>query len=335
MTVQEKALALINRCEIGLLGNKDEEGNPQIKAMIKTGNEGLNVFWFCSNTSSRRAKQLEKDGNTCLYFFEGFEGVMLRGVSKLSYDEEMRKAFWQDSMRIYYPLGPLDPDFVLIQFTAESGNYYKNLHNEDFVVTPFEAWENVLLTSAGFEDSEERQKPRIAARFLNMLGKPARDAKVLFIPAAAIDDEAKRMADWCFDELTRLGIPPENITVYNLDGGMTADEAMRYDAVYFTGGDTGHLLRRVKETGFDAVVKQMVYSNKVYVGVSAGSIIAAPNIGEPYSGETAGLCLLNAYISVHHPDGAAARTDLPLPHIPLTDNQALAVSWRGYELIEG
>jgi hypothetical protein len=78
----------------------------------------------------------------------------------------------------------------------------------------------------------------------------------------------------------------------------------------------------------------MVYSNKVYVGVSAGSIIATPNVCEPYNEKTAGLALINAYLSVHQPAGAIVRTDLPLPHIPLTDNQALAVNWAGYEVIE-
>jgi general stress protein 26 len=134
MTVQEKALALIERCENGLLGNKDEQGNPQIKAMIKAKNEGLNTFWFCSNTSSRRASQIKNDGNACLYFYEGHEGVMLRGRAELSYDDEMRKSFWDDFMYVYYPEGALDPDFVLIKFTAESGNYYKDLQNEDFSV---------------------------------------------------------------------------------------------------------------------------------------------------------------------------------------------------------
>lgn len=135
MTVQEKALALIDRCQIGSFGNKDEQGNPQIKAMIKTKNEGLKTFWFCSNTSSKRAHQIKNDGNACLYFFEGFEGAMLRGRAELSYDDEMRKSFWMDSMYRYYPQGPLDPDFVLIKFTADSGNYYKSLHNEDFAIS--------------------------------------------------------------------------------------------------------------------------------------------------------------------------------------------------------
>ena len=60
---------------------------------------------------------------------------MLRGWSELSYDDDIRKSFWEESMLMYYPLGPLDPDYVLIKFTAKSGNYYHNLHSEDFDIT--------------------------------------------------------------------------------------------------------------------------------------------------------------------------------------------------------
>ena len=78
----------------------------------------------------------------------------------------------------------------------------------------------------------------------------------------------------------------------------------------------------------------MVYANKVYVGVSAGSLIASPNIGEPFEKKTSSLCLINAYLSVHCQPGSKAKTALPLPHIPLTDNQAVIVRWDGYEVIE-
>lgn len=197
------------------------------------------------------------------------------------------------------------------------------------------AWENVLLTSAGFEDDDQKQKQEIVSRFLSMLGKPPKEATVLFIRTAAIDEGAKKMACWCFDELTRLDIAEENIKVYELGDSLSTDEAMAFDVIYFTGGDTHHLLRRLKATKFDEIVKQMVYAGKVFVGVSAGSLIATPNIGDAYAKESAGLCLVNAYLSVHCAAGTPPRTDLPLTHIPLTDDQALAVSWKGYELIEG
>lgn len=198
-----------------------------------------------------------------------------------------------------------------------------------------QVWSNVLLTSAGwFYDIDGGVKENIRQRFLNMLGKPVSEAKVLFIPTAAINDEARKMAGKCRDELLHAGINPENITVYDVDGSLSADEAMTQDMIYFTGGDTGYLLRRIKDTGFDAIIKKMVYANKVYVGVSAGSVIAAPNIRDPYDEKAAGLALVHAYINVHQPEGTPARTDLPLPYIPLTDNQALAVSWEGYEVVE-
>ena len=117
-----------------MFGNNDEHGNPQIKAMIKTKNEGLNVFWFCSNTSSKRAAQIQKDGNACIYFYEGHKGVMLSGTAEVSWDDEVRKSFWDDFMYKYYPLGPLDPDFALIKFTSKSGNLYRGLPTEDFEI---------------------------------------------------------------------------------------------------------------------------------------------------------------------------------------------------------
>ncbi|MFA9380566.1 MAG: Type 1 glutamine amidotransferase-like domain-containing protein [Acetanaerobacterium sp.] len=196
-------------------------------------------------------------------------------------------------------------------------------------------WSNVLLTSAGWINNiDGGVKENIRRRFLNMLGKKASEARVLFIPTAATYSEAKKMVGKCRDELLNAGIIPENITVYDIDNSLSADEAMIYDVIYFTGGDTEHLLRRIKDTGFDAVIKKMVYANKVYVGASAGSIIATPNIRDSLDETTSGLTLVLAYISVHQPAGTPARTDLPLPHIPLTDNQALAVSWDGYELVE-
>lgn len=200
-------------------------------------------------------------------------------------------------------------------------------------------WDNVLLTSAGwFTDIDGGVKTNIRDRFLKMVHEAAGDAKsakVLFVPTADIDCESRLMVGKCMDELLDTGILKENIFTYDIDGSMSEAEVMKYDVIYFTGGSTGHLLKRIKDTGFDSIVKKMVYANKVYVGASAGSIIATPNIGGAFDEKTAGLSLVNAYISVHMPANGMGRTDLPLPHIPLTDNQALAVSWAGYEIIEG
>jgi hypothetical protein len=68
-------------------------------------------------------------------------------------------------------------------------------------------------------------------------------------------------------------------------------------------------------------------------------MVAMPklNIDEPFNPAVEGvpgLCLINAYFTVHCKPGTPPRTDLPLPHLAVTKNQAFAVSWSGYELVE-
>ncbi len=135
--IYEKSLALVERSFTGILGTVGENGIPQQKAMIKTEAQGLKEFWFCSNTSSKRVQQIKENPSASLYFYDEktFEGLMLSGFAEISYDDEKRKSFWHEEMKLYYPLGCYDPDFALVKFTAHKGNYYQGLKNYDFDIT--------------------------------------------------------------------------------------------------------------------------------------------------------------------------------------------------------
>lgn len=50
------------------------------------------------------------------------------------------------------------------------------------------------------------------------------------------------------------------------------------NAVYVEGGNTFYLLRAIRETGFDKIVKELVENGVVYIGSSAGSYVACPTI---------------------------------------------------------
>ena len=128
--------------ECWMLVARERWRSPEIKAMVKARNEGLNRFWFCSNTSARRTEALRRDSRACLYAYEYApeanpvvcRGVALSGTVELSWDDDLRRSLWQDFMTMYYPTGPLDPEFAVVQFTATSGNYYEGLRNADFVI---------------------------------------------------------------------------------------------------------------------------------------------------------------------------------------------------------
>ena len=119
----------------------------------------------------------------------------------------------------------------------------------------------ILLTSAGFEN------PNIQRCFLELLRKPADEARALFIPTAAIDEDARAVLPKCRGDLLGAGVLPERITDFDLDREMDADELGGYDAVYFCGGSTEYLLERVKAVGFDraldAALEQMTNRQEI------------------------------------------------------------------------
>lgn len=93
MTEEEainKGLELINRSTFAMLGSNGNEGYPNIKAMFKMENQGLNEIWFSTNTSSKRVAQLKQNPKACVYFadFEKFEGLMLTGEIEVLQDKE-------------------------------------------------------------------------------------------------------------------------------------------------------------------------------------------------------------------------------------------------------
>jgi general stress protein 26 len=131
-----EGLALVNRANIAMLGTNGDDGYPNIKAMIKAENEGLQRIWFSTNTSSRRIAQLRRDSKACVYFvdFEQWEGLMLVGTIEMLQDAESRQRLWHEGDERYYPLGVTDPDYTVLRFTAQWGNYYHALSNAIFEV---------------------------------------------------------------------------------------------------------------------------------------------------------------------------------------------------------
>ena len=148
----------------------------------------------------------------------------------------------------------------------------------------------VLLTSAGLETEE------IKDFFVKLTDKDMSLVRALFIPVAAIDEDAVAVLPKCMNDLLKCGILNENITVYDLHRGMEIGELMGYDVVYLCGGQTRYLLQRINETGFDHSLKEYIRRDGVVLGVSAGSIIFANNI-------PGNLGLIDTKLDVHCAEG--------------------------------
>jgi general stress protein 26 len=132
----EKSQELVKRSSIAMVATIGSDGFPNIKAMLSDVNNGLREIWFSTNTSSNRVSQLKLNNKTAVYFvdFETWEGLMLIGKTEIKRDKETREFRWRDGSERYYPSGVDDPDYTVLHFTAESGDYYHSLNNVSFLI---------------------------------------------------------------------------------------------------------------------------------------------------------------------------------------------------------
>lgn len=133
--ILDKAQALIARSETCLLGSIDENGFPAIRALLgPRKRDGMKTLYFTTNTSSRHVAEFLICDKASVYFYDArlFQGLLLRGTVRSTTDQKIRDMIWRDGDNIYYNLGPTDPDYSAMLFTAENGRWY-----EDFVKTDF------------------------------------------------------------------------------------------------------------------------------------------------------------------------------------------------------
>ena len=127
----------VNRQKVSFICSIDENGFPNVKAMLKPRKvNGLKEFYFSTNTSSLRVKQFRSNPNASIYFYRKglikYTGIMLVGRMEVLIDQETKDMIWERGDTMFYKKGVTDPDFCVLKFTAECGRYYCDLKTESF-----------------------------------------------------------------------------------------------------------------------------------------------------------------------------------------------------------
>ena len=134
--VKKDMIKLVESSRDAIVCSIDENEYPNAKNMFRAKNEGLHTFWFSTNTSAIRTGHWLKRPKSSVYFLDAmdFHGLMLTGQMQVCMDDETKQAFWKQGDEIYYPLGPTDPDYCILRFNADKGNYYHGLQKHLFSV---------------------------------------------------------------------------------------------------------------------------------------------------------------------------------------------------------
>lgn len=136
MRTREQIFDFIKKQNVAFIASVDEEGFPNMKAMLIPRKIEGNDFYFTTNTSSMRVAQYQKNDKASIYFFNKgrfrYEGVMFVGTMEVLTDAETKKEIWRTGDTMFYSKGVTDPDYCVLKFTATSGRHYCDLKTESF-----------------------------------------------------------------------------------------------------------------------------------------------------------------------------------------------------------
>jgi dipeptidase E len=181
----------------------------------------------------------------------------------------------------------------------------------------------LIVSIAGFtycSESNEENNPTklflasyfadVATLLPEFAGEDLAGKTVVFIPTAGNVETDKTYIDRDKAALIDLGLTVDELDVSTADKEDIKKKLADADMIYVEGGNTFFLLQELKRTGTDELIKEQIKKGKLYIGCSAGSIIASKNIeyvglidnvelGPELNGDYSALDIVDFYIVPH------------------------------------
>ena len=127
----------------------------------------------------------------------------------------------------------------------------------------------MILTSSLYESIE------LVKKFLD---KNTESKKILFIPTATNVDEYKKYIHLTQKAFEDFGYEVENFDISIFSEEIAKEKLSEAKIVFISGGNTFYLLQELKRKNLTSYLKERIENGLLYIGESAGSVIATPNI---------------------------------------------------------
>lgn len=125
--IEEKAICLLDKCNIVTLASINENGYPRICTISKQKSIGFKEIYFITSKRSElngKATHFEKNPKASVcYCMEG-DSVTLIGNIELIENKELQKVLWNESDRRFFKKGTDDPKFRLLKFSTIEATFW-------------------------------------------------------------------------------------------------------------------------------------------------------------------------------------------------------------------
>lgn len=175
--------------------------------------------------------------------------------------------------------------------------------------------------------------------------------KLALIPTAADPYEDK----WFVNE-DRINLKKMGFMITEIDINNKNEEQLRklldgFDVIYVAGGNGFYLLEKMRQSGFDKIIDDLLKKGVIYAGASAGAVVMGSDIAPleplddpkkaPNLTSTKGLGYVNFVILPHYGKEKYAQKykDLMSKYgkkfdlVTLTDEQVIIVEGRDYHIV--
>lgn len=126
-----------------------------------------------------------------------------------------------------------------------------------------------LFLSSNFVDSGDG--------LIELVPKP-QGLKAVYISTASEPYESAPWVEADKNKLASLGFEVEHYEIKNKTEEIIYEELKNTDVILVCGGNSFYLLQEVRKSGFDKAVSRLINEGKIYIGSSAGSLLAGPSL---------------------------------------------------------
>lgn len=131
----------------------------------------------------------------------------------------------------------------------------------------------LLLTSGGITNKS------IVKALFELVGKKPEDTSLVFVPTASNVEKGDK--DWLINDL--INLKNQNFKSIDIADISAVDKEVwlpkmeEADVLFFEGGNTYYLMEWMNRSGLKDILPELL-KNKVYVGLSAGSIVVSKDL---------------------------------------------------------
>lgn len=110
------------QCTLITLG---PEGHPRARTITRLNDPRAGFLDFATDRRERKVREIGADPRATVFFVDPKtrDHASVYGTAEILEDAGLKRGYWREEFRRYWPAGPDDPSFIILRVRAETGEF--------------------------------------------------------------------------------------------------------------------------------------------------------------------------------------------------------------------